>query len=166
MITPVAPLDREAIFAAIFARLQGITSPAIKTCSRKLIDFDAITPPQQPALFLVKGDEENPKPNRSLPPTWILKADIVVFCRNDADPSAAPSTLLNQLLTAIEGAFLRQPMEGFAPGQPYAQSNEWWTSLDGLCSHCWIAGPIIVAEGGAVDQAVAVVPIEVEVSPS
>lgn len=163
MIFPITPLNREALFVALFTRLQTITSPSVALFSRKLIDFDQTTPANQPAIYLVKGDEENPKPNRNLPPTWMLKAEIVVFCRNDADPNAPPSVQLNQLLTAIEGVLQRQPNEG-AVG-PYASTNEWWTTLGGLCSHCWIAGPIIVGEGAASDQAVAVVPVEILVSP-
>lgn len=161
----IVPLDREALFVALFDRLKTITDPAVRLFSRKLLDFDAACAAEQPAIYLVKGPEEISKPERSQPPAWKLLGEIHVYCRNDGDPNAAPSTQLNQLLTAIEGALQRQPDEGFKPGQPYAQSNDWWTTLDGLCSHCWISGPVLVGEGGIADQAVAVVPIEILATP-
>lgn len=161
----IQPLDREALFVALFTRLQTITSPTVRLFSRALVDFDAACAADQPALYLVKGPEQIVQPNRSMPPAWKLHAEIQLFCRNDADPNAAPSTQLNELLTAVEGALQRQPSEGFVNGQPYAQSNEWWTTLNGICSHVWITDGVIVGEGGAAGQAVAIVPIEILVSP-
>ncbi len=157
------PLNREAIFAALFTRLQTI--PGVKTFSRVLLSFEDACAADQPAIFLTKGDEENREPNRSLPAKWKLSADITLFCRNDADPHAGPSIQLNTLLSAIEGVLIRQPFEGFKPGQPFAQTNDWWTSLDGLCSHCWISDRIIIGEGANGLQAVAVVPIEIYTTP-
>lgn len=162
---PRQPLDREALFVALAARLAAITSPNIVTVSRVLIDFENAAPVQQPAIYIVKGHETNLEKNPSRPPRWKIEAELVVFCRNDADPNAPPSTQLNALLTGIEGSLIRSPTEGFVIGQPYAQTNEWWTSLDGLCSHCMISGDIIVGEGASGGQAVALVPIEILVSP-
>lgn len=159
-----APLDREALFAALFTRLS--TAAGFTLFSRKMVDFDACVQGEQPALYLVKGDEQIVDPNPKLPTKWKLAAEVYIFCLNLADPNAGPSIQLNELITAVEGVLIRQPSEGFVPGQPFAQTNDWWTSLNGLCSHCWISGPIIVGEGAAGDQAVAVIPLEILVTPS
>jgi hypothetical protein len=152
---------REAIFAALFERLQtGVAD--IQTFSRLLLGFDEAAAADQPALYLVKGSEESIT-TKGMPLGWRLRADIVVFCRNDADPTAAPSIQLNAILTDIETALERKPGEvatsSLFPNTP--GSSNFGTTLGGLCSHCWIAGGIEVGEGTIGSQAIAIVPVEI-----
>jgi len=154
--------QREAIFAALFARLQARVT-GVKVFSRKLTSFDDVAAADQPAVFLVKGNED-PTPKQGFLPLWKLHADIVVFCRNDASPDAPPSVQLNDLLTDIEAALERQPSEGPIADAPFPNTpggSSFGTSLGGLCSHCWIAGTVEVGEGAIGDQAIAIIPIEI-----
>lgn len=154
--------QRETIFAALFARLQANVT-GIVTFSRKTTGFDDVPASMQPALFLVKGSE-TPVQQQGFPLLWKLDATVIVFCRNDADPDAAPSIQLNEILTAIETALERQPAEGPNPAGRFPNSpggSIFGTTLGGLCSHCWISSAIEVGEGAIGEQAIAIIPIEI-----
>lgn len=146
-------LDREAIFAALFARLQ--TVPGVVTFSRRLRDWNDVPPEEQPALFLTTMDETQQN-EQGRPPKHLLRAKAWVYCRS-SDTSVPPSTKLNQIVSAIETALERQSNEATAL---FSGGLGWSTTLGGLVLHAWITGPVVTDEGTFGDQAVAVVPIE------
>ena len=153
-------LDREPIFTAIFARLQAIAG--VVTCSRKWEHFDDVDPSQQPAIFLNTGPERC-KQQRGMPPQWTLAPTIHLYCRNDADPDAAPGVQIHGILKKIEAAFERTPAESSLANGPFSDSgaDSHGTTLGGLVSHCWISGEIVNDEGLLQGQALAIIPLEI-----
>ena len=148
-------LDREAIYAALFTRLQNLTG--IVTASRVWKHWDDVDVCEQPALYLAQGSER-PIQQRGTPPQWTLTPTIYLYVRaTEGDPYAAPGTKLNALIKAIEGALERKA----ADVAPYGGPEEWSTTLGGLCSHCKISGTIETDEGLLGNQSVAVIPIEI-----
>lgn len=155
-------LDREAIFVALFARLGAIAG--IVYASRIWQGFDAAeSNTEQPALFLIKGDETKTQ-MRGMPPTWTLKAHVLLVVRTvESDPTISPSTLLNQFLTLIEAALERQPGEGPATSPQLMPNPDlmFGTTLGGLCTSCMITGDIVTDDGAMGNQGMAVVPIAI-----
>jgi hypothetical protein len=147
-------LDREAIYAALFARLEAL--PGFVTVSRRWKHWDDVDRTQQPALFLTQGNE-TPTQERGMPPAWRLLPTIYIYARHDADPQAIPGQTMNALIRAVEGALERQPNEV----EPFGGPEEWGTTLGGLCSHCRISGTVETDEGLMGDQAVTIIPLEV-----
>lgn len=158
-------LNREAIFAALFARLEAIDGLA--SSSRINLGWSEALAVEQPALFLTKGHEAQVQQQRNvgLPMLWKLSALITIFCRNTA-PKVAPSIQLNQLIQAVEKALELQPGEQPASGGmgPAHLPGQVYTTLGGLVTLCTISGEVIVWEGTAEGivgtQAVASIPIE------
>lgn len=148
-------LDREAIYAAMFARLSGLAG--FVTTSRRWKHWDDVMIPEQPALFLTQGNEL-PTQDHGEPPVWKLQPTIYIYCRHDADPAAVPGQNLNTLIRAVEEALERTATETTGP---YGGPNEWSTTLGGLCSYVKIDGQINTDEGILGDQAVAVIPLEI-----
>ena len=153
-------LDREPIYTAIFTRLQAVAG--IVTCSRTWRHFDDVPMAQQPALFLTIGNEVC-KPQRGMPPEWILSPTLHLYVRNDATPSIAPGIQLHAFLKAIEAAFERTPAEASLLNGPFSDSgaDSYGTTLGGLVNHCFIKGQIITDEGLLQKQALAIIPLEV-----
>src|SRR5574343_1112736 len=141
-------MNREAIYSALYARLQTVT--AIKKFSRRLKGWSDVPAAEQPALFMVQADEQ-PDNNEGRPTIWTLNVDVYVYTNIGKDTTGTPSVQMNSLLDAIEAAVASD-----LPGFPQ--------TLGGLVSHCWISGSI-ETDGGALDeQAVAVVPISMMVT--
>lgn len=147
-------LDREALYTALFARLQAL--PGFVTVSRRWRPWSEVSKEEQPALFLAQGNE-TPTQQKGLPPAWRLDPTLYIYARNDADPEAIPGTTLNALLRTVEGALERQPVET----DPFGGPEEWATTLGGLCSYCRISGTVETDEGLLGGQAVALVPLEI-----
>ncbi len=147
-------LNRESIYQALQARLE--TVPGFVTFSRQWKIWDDVPRSEQPALFLPHGNEA-PVQQRGLPPAWRLQPTLWVYARTDQDPTAAPGTTLATLVQAIEAALERQPDEQGG----YAKADSYGTTLGGLVSHCWIAGPIVTDEGILGGQAVAQIPLDI-----
>lgn len=151
-------VDREAIMAALFTRLQGVAG--IVTADRRFRSWDQVSESEQPALFLVTGNQ-TAKPQRKMPTVWTLQPVIYLYVRHDADPAAAPGTILNQMIQAVAAALERTPCEarnGTAfpddPEDPY-------TTLGGLVNACFINGTIETDEGLMQNQGVAIIPLEI-----
>ena len=142
---------REPIYAALFALLSG-AAPFV-TASRRLRHWDAVDPAEQPALFQVQK-RETAKEAEGSPTVWRAEIDIYLYCQAP-DDETAPSTVLNPLLDAIEAALVPS-------GADLAIGTQ---SLGGLVKHCWIAGAIETDEGALGGQAVAIIPIEILVTP-
>lgn len=137
-------IDREAIYAALFARLATI--PGLVTTSRVLRHWDDVQPEEQPALFQAQGAQQ-PTTVTGQATKWLLPADIYVYVRTEE--GQPPSSVLNPILDAIESAFPLHPVTGKhsldAPGVEWAR----------------IEGAIETDEGTLGQQAVAIVPIQI-----
>ena len=77
-----------------------------------------------------------------------LSVELFVYISTAADPTVAPSQVMNPLIDAIEAALAPDP-------------TSLVQSLGGLVDHAWIAGKIESDEGLLGDQAVAIVPIDI-----
>lgn len=159
-------VNREAIFAALFTRLQSITGLAYTSrIWRGESELGAIT--EQPALVLVKGDERMVSQPRGLPPRWELSAVVILVARvTEADPSIAPSTILNGLLTQLEEKLQRSPTEAAGASPIYANNPDlmYGTTLGGLCTSVQFAGDITIDEGAVSLQGLAIAPLTIIVA--
>jgi hypothetical protein len=143
-------ISREGIFSALFglvsaAQISG--APAFKTSSRKLKHWSDVSPAEQPALFQTQGHQAAVSPYRQ-PTKWTLRGSLYVYAhQNSLD--VLPAIALNQLVDAIELALWQGP----------AIEEQ---TLGGLVSHCRIVGEVETDEGVLGDQAVAIIPIEIQ----
>ena len=150
-------MNRETIYAAMFAKFAGITftsgnNSAFNLTSRKLKHWDDVTLEQYPCLFQIQTKERNVQP-RGMPQKWTLDILLYVYVNTGAqnDPSITPSSLLNPILDAIDGVL------GFDDGKAGA------LSLGGLVSNVSITGDIETSEGNLGDLEIAVIPISIVV---
>ena len=139
-------INREAIFAALFAKLGASAGYVVK--SRRLKHWNDVPKIDQPALFMAQGTQ-TAQTVRGYPTIWTLNVDVYIYVRTDG--GADPGPLLNPLLDALEAALA-----------PNAAENT--QTLGGLCEWCRIEGAIETDEGTLGEQAVAIVPISILVS--
>ena len=144
-------MNREPVYAALFNLLAGAAPFA--TASRRLRHWTAVSAAEQPALFLVQK-RETAKASEGAPTVWRAELDLYVYCQAPDDASA-PCLVLNPLLDALETALAPKGADGVAGVQ----------TLGGLAKHCWISGAIETDEGALGGQAVAIVPVEILVTP-
>jgi len=155
----IMALDREPIYAALFARLQA-NVPGFVTMSRRLKTWDDISRDEQPALYLATGDQ-TPVNRLGVPPTWMLEAFVYMYFRLDEPTEMIPSAQLNAALTAIENALEAQQAD-FDPSlkdNPFFGQRRHQTTLGGLVQYAWML-PALVVEGIAQGQAAVRVPIQ------
>jgi hypothetical protein len=140
--------NREGIYAALFAKFDGITG--MPTKSRRLMHWADVLAVQQPALFQAQKSEIVVQ-SRGLPPKWQLDLDLYLYVHAGDDPGSVPTTVLNPLIDAIEAAL--------APDNVRDGQNV--LTLGGLVSHCWISGQIQTDEGALGAQSIAIIPISI-----
>jgi len=151
-------LNREPIFVALAARMQSVAG-FVTPCSRIFKTFEDVAAEQQPAMFLLVGNEEASGDPRQ-PTKWKLHARLVVYNRHDATPGVAPATAQNALLTAIEASLEMQPAEAAQLG-PFANDGQQpHTTLGGLVNSCRIFGTVEKDEGMFQEQGIMEIPIE------
>ena len=128
---------REAIYAAVFARLSVITGLG---CSSRIWRApDELNDGQFPALFCEEQPEEKITEQDGRRWKWILKVDVTVYvAANQSDvpvgqETAVPATTLNELIDQVEAAF----------AVPLGQRQ----TLGGLVQHAEIKGRILRAAG-------------------
>jgi hypothetical protein len=149
----MAAFDREAIYAALYARLQSSLGATITTYSRQVLDLDEMPATQQPALLsLATDDDPDYGQPDGLPPRWYLGALVVIYLRAQPDEAAGPETKLNGFIKAIETALLAVPGEGVP--------LEYATTLGGLVEWCRISGKIERHPGVRGDQAAVLIPLQ------
>jgi hypothetical protein len=148
-------IQREQIYSALLATLQSaLLFPAgpFKTVGRRWQDPGQISPADRPALYQVQKDElARTSSVNSIPITWRIAVDLVLYTAGDSGPNVVPSTELNSLLDAVETA-----IKTAAPG--LAQS------LGGKVLPCRIEGKIEIVENVQGTMALAVVPVEMLVA--
>jgi hypothetical protein len=159
-------LNREAIFAALFQRIEGVS--AFKFTSRVFQSWDDTPPSASPAVFMVKGPERSNVRIQGAPPLLELTATVVIYAQNGIDPETPASTILNDVLDALDVALERTPIEGPAPGAMFPANagggGQWGTTLGGLVYGCQIEGSTEVFEGVISGWAQAIVPIQILVT--
>lgn len=145
-------MNREAIYAALFAKLSASTS--FKTSSRRLMHWADVPAVEQPALFTSQKNE-TAAPASAVPgqPTlWTLSVDVYVYANTAGDTSKSPAEILNPLLDAVTACLAIDNVI----------KNK--CTLGGLVEHAWIEGTIETDEGVLGDQAVAIIPISILVT--
>jgi hypothetical protein len=145
-------INREAIYNALLAQLA--TSAAFLTVSRKPLTPDQLTPDMQPCLMLEEVKETaEPRP-RGLPAKWTLDVDLGIYYYFESQPETpgvydpSPSTMLNNLIGAVEAALAPDPATGLQ-------------TLGGLVSHCWIEGEVVKSPAYLQGQGAAIVPVKI-----
>lgn len=138
------PINREAIYSALFAKLCTINGLA--TTSRKLRHWVDVPAAEQPALFVIQKSE-TPQTTTGQPSAWRFDCDVYIYA-NTAD-EAAPSTKVNELLDQLCNLINEvHPVTGRAV----------LPDCDDV-HYCRINGTIQTDEGVLGDQAVCIVPI-------
>lgn len=143
---------RETIITALFAQLQLAQLDgdyAFVTASRKFRSWDDVAATEQPAMFLVEGNEFATEQNSYGETKWRLRMILWVYCTHSPEADA-PGTLLNNLLDSVEQSIKPDP------GQKQ--------TLGGLVGNCYIEGDVLKSVGSLPDdtQSIAVVPILIE----
>lgn len=139
-------MSREAIYSALFSRLQRI--PSVQTCSRKLKHWADVE--EFPAIFQNQKGELAAKSGRGVPTVWTLSCDIYVYVKVSAEELT--STALNDVLDHIQAAL--------AAPEPISNKQ----SLGGLVEDCWINGQIVTDEGSLGEIGVAIIPVQIVVT--
>ena len=138
---------REAIYAALWTL--GSAAGSFASANRRLRHWADVAPAEQPALFMSEKGGHAVVKALGAPITWTLYADFYIYVHS-SDPYAAPATILNPLLDALERALAPSSATGIQNlGQPQ------------LVQHAYIAGKIETDEGVLGDQAIAIVPVEI-----
>ena len=143
--------SRESIAIALLALFRA-TPGGFITIGRRHIMPPALTPPQQPALFVTFTSEDVRQALPTTPGRATLEATLIVYCQGPGTDEAPGSetalaeTTLNGLLADIEAA-LAPDSDGDAQ------------TLGGLVSRCWIEGTLYKDPGILANQAMAMVPV-------
>jgi hypothetical protein len=140
-------IDREAIYSTLWA--VGSGSSGFATANRRLRHWADVAPAEQPALFMSEKGGEAVVKALGAPIVWTLYADFYIYVHS-SDPYAAPQSVLNPLLDALEQALAPNPTTGIQN-----------LGLPNLVRHAYIAGKVETDEGVLGDQAIAIVPIEI-----
>ena len=148
-------MTREPIYAALFSKMNALTvaggGSAFKTAARRFRMFSDVAPADQPALFMVVKNE-TARSTQPLNIIWTIKVDLVIYVNARIDSKSPVGPILNPILDAIEGSFNQNT-------NPISNRD----TLGGLVKSCSIEGPIEIDESINGDQAIAVIPIEIEV---
>jgi hypothetical protein len=140
-------IDREAIYSALWTLASGSSSFA--TANRRLRHWTDVAPAEQPALFMNEKGSLAVIKALGTPIVWTLYADLYIYAHS-SNPYAAPATLLNPLIDALDRAL--------APPSATGIQN---LGLSEMVQHVYIAGKVETDEGVLGDQAIAIVPVEI-----
>jgi len=138
---------REAIYEALWTLGSGAGTFA--SANRRLRHWADVAPVEQPALFMIEKGGHAAIKALGAPIVWTLYADFYIYVHS-SDPYAAPATILNPLLDALERALAPSPASGIQN-----------LGLPLMVQHAYISGKIETDEGVLGDQAIAIVPIEI-----
>jgi hypothetical protein len=160
-------IDFETPTVALFTRLSNVTG--VQYATRVLEDWDSTAPANQPALMLTSGPAVELIPNSNLqgqaPQLWKLQLLAVLYVQTP-DPTVAPSTILNPLISGVLNALVRTVAEPVSNVAKFVANapGQFATTLGGLCAYCRAFGTIERAEGLVGHVAVAHIPIEMVLS--
>ena len=133
----IPPVGREAIYAALFALLNGHVD-GVNYYSRRVSSFSQIDGTLLPALFLLEVGEKYGQWPLGAPSKVNLLAQCWLYTRVELAEDV-PATAVNNLMDSLETVIAPN-----TPAQPYQ-------TLGGLVQHCWIEGR--VTDYLAVEQA-------------
>lgn len=140
-------INREAIYSALWTLVSGAAQFA--TASRRLRHWSDVNSAEMPALFMSEKGGTATHKHLGTPAVWTLQADFYLYVHS-SDPYAAPATLLNPLIDAIEAALAPAPATGLQQlGLPLS------------VQHVYLAGKVETDEGVLGDLAIAIVPVEI-----
>jgi len=149
-------LDREAVWAALFSKLQSSLASNFTTISRTHVRPPALAAESQPALFLVQQRESrNPRPSGTGGKIELTGFLIVYFIAPEplaesiGAETATGATTLNGLLSVIDDAL--------KPDNIVVGRN----TLGGTVHHCWIEGDTDMDTGIHTAQGAAIIPVKI-----
>jgi hypothetical protein len=140
-------IAREQIYLALWSLASGAAQ--FVTASRRLRHWSDVGPAEQPALFISEKGGRAVVKALGTAVVWTLYADFYIYAFS-SDPYAAPASVLNPLLDALEAALAPSPVTGIQN-----------LGLPAMVQHAYIAGKVETDDGALGDQAVAIVPVEV-----
>lgn len=138
-------MNREAIYSAVFARLQTIDG--FTTVTRRLQHWADVTPSEMPYIAMAQRSEYPEGSRMGMPLRWTFAVDFYLYTHS-ADRSSSPCIILNPLLDRLCTAFMPSTRTGTV-------------ELAGLTYHCRIDGEIETDEGTLGDLSVAIVPLSI-----
>lgn len=145
-------LDVEAIYAALFARLQSSVT-GVQTFTRRVLGYEHFTPEKQPALVMIQGDEDT-EHRPDLPDILHLEVKIALYVRVPEDATVSPDATMNGLRRLVKDALKR-------PASEAGSGDDWATTLGGLCEACYVSGQTLYSQEVESGQAVMIIPIEI-----
>jgi hypothetical protein len=146
VITSLSPLTLSQPAAAAGTAVPLLTG--FLTTGRRVIPWNKVS--SQPALFLRGADEDLEYPGTLLQ-SQTIDAEIWIYTNAGQNPNAVPETALNNLMDAIQAAFVPDvPGTGrFTLGQ--------------LVQWCRLEGRVIKDPGDTSGQAIALMPVKITV---
>jgi len=135
---------REAVFAELFTRLQGVAG--LITVSRRVKAVQDMQPEEMPAAFQIQG-KQSMKFAGSTPTVTDMDVTWAIYTQTP-DALTAPSIALNELTEAA-----------LAQLSPSPGSDR--QTLGGLVEYAAVDGDIEIFEGILGDRAVALIPIRI-----
>ena len=156
-----AAVNREAVWAALYAWLQSQLGGSFTSMGRKHVAPPDLTIADQPALFQVAGKEVHiPQKPPGAPPKIVLRGWLILYVYDQSHDEDIGSeqllaeTTLNNLLMAIDTALAPDTVAAIPGG-------EGKFTLGGLVTHCWIEGDSDLDPGIFGPQAAAILPLNI-----
>jgi hypothetical protein len=143
--------DRETVYQALATLLGGLVTGApgaFKTVTRRIQPLNAWQPVSSPYLFQVQ-ETEKPTTLKGVPTSRKFALKLVVAANYGESATRVPSTVLNGLLTAIEGILGPNAATAFQ-------------QLGVPVSSAVINGTIEIFEGVLGQWTAAIVPVEIQ----
>lgn len=161
----MALFTREAIYAALFARVSAATWAALGpdsiitwvTTGRKLRHWSEVDQSALPCLFQTQRTETIIR-TRNEPPIWKLAVEFFIYVKTLAqqDDAIIPSQIENPILDAV--CAIMEP-NAYAPQKDAIER----CTLGGLVDQCKLVGTVENFEGDLGDLGVLIVPVEIVV---
>jgi hypothetical protein len=156
MFSQYAAVDREAIWAALFAWFKSQLASDFVSMGRKHIAPPQLTTAEQPAFFQVAGKEKHiPNQYPGQPTKLVLNGFLILYVFDDSPDELIGAeqllaeTTLNNLLKCIDAALVPDDL---VKGK---------FTIGGLVEHCWIEGDSDLDPGIFGPQAAAILPIHI-----
>jgi hypothetical protein len=154
---PASPLaffnpDREAIYAALFTKMQAAYAWK-NTPERRVKLWSDVPSEQRPAMFQFEGHDETWDWSNASNPKVVLEASIFIYtdCK---DPTVIGAIQLNEVLNAITTALV--------PGVSDIQTGR--QTLGGLVHSARIQGSVSRVPGDIDGDGMAIVPVRILVN--
>lgn len=150
-----AGVNREAIWAALFAHFQTLLSGYFQTMSRKHLMPPGLPQEAQPGFFLVQMKEQRAGSMQGTPNKLVIHGYIIIYLTapetNELPGSETQlaATNLNTIYQALDYAMVPDNL----------QTGKF--TIGGLVTHCWVEGDLDQDPGIFSSQAAAIVPIHI-----